>query len=212
MRHVHLTVLAGAMLAALNGSDAAGGEIADRARGLALTLDAAGRVERVAVAGQRLALRGAGGIVLDQAIRIDIEAEDLTHRDRAIVVSFGLPIAAEGWTWWEGLRSRQTIEPGQAYFVRTSKSRFGADGKLSIYPLAALCHDRVGLAMTVPPDAPRDFVIQWGPVRGMVIRFFLGTSPDARKFPNRASASVLLYTCDPTWGFRDALKRYYDRT
>ncbi len=146
----------------------------------------------------------------ERAIRVDLDVEDTTGRGRALVAAFSLPFAAAGWTWWEGLRTSYTIAPGGEYFVRTSKSRFGADGALSIYPLGALCSREAGLCLAVPPDAPRNFVIKWDAERGMTIRFFLGTSPDTPKFPNRASASFILYACDPKWGFRDALQRYYD--
>lgn len=147
---------------------------------------------------------------LDHATRLDLHVEDTSKRDRALVVEFALPLEAEGWTWWEDLRMRHTVAVGQTYYVRTTPSQFGADGKLSVYPLSALCSERAGICLAVPADAPRDFTICWTPPRGLSIRFHVATSPDTRRFPCQATASLLLYPCDPAWGFRSALQRYYD--
>ena len=147
---------------------------------------------------------------LSRAVRLDLHIEDTTGRDRALVVEFALPLAADGWTWWEDLRTEHTVAVGQTYYVRSTPSQFGADGRLSIYPLSALCHERAGLCLAVPADAPRDFTIRWAPPRGFSVRFHVATSPDTRRFPRQATASLLLYPCDPAWGFRSALQRYYD--
>ena len=38
----------------------------------------------------------------------------------------------------------------------------------------------------------------------------LGLAPDTAGFPSAASFSLILYRCDPSWGFRSALARYYE--
>jgi len=147
---------------------------------------------------------------LSYAVRLDLHVEDTTRRDRALVVEFALPLEAHGWTWWEDLRTRHTVAVDQTYYVRTTPSQFGADSRLSVYPLSALCGKSAGLCLAVPPDAPRDFTIRWAPSRGLSVRFHVATSPDTRRFPCQTTASLILYPCDPAWGFRSALQRYYD--
>jgi hypothetical protein len=48
-----------------------------------------------------------------------------------------------------------------------------------------------------------------GSKEGLSTRLYLGLSPLTKAFPNSAHFSLMIYECDPKWGFRDALRRYY---
>jgi hypothetical protein len=78
----------------------------------------------------------------------------------------------------------------------------------NVFPLAALCGDGSGVAAAIPPGEPRDFGTV-GDRDGLRMRFYLGTSPMPRRFPNRASFVFMIYSVDPAWGFRSALAKYY---
>lgn len=78
----------------------------------------------------------------------------------------------------------------------------------NVFPVATLSAGAQAVALAIPPDEPRVF----GMVRerdGVAVRFYLGTSPATRRFPNAAPFVFLLYRADAKWGFRDALTRYY---
>ena len=78
----------------------------------------------------------------------------------------------------------------------------------NVFPIAAMCGKDTGIAMAIPPSKPRIFGMV-GDAQGMAMRFYLGVSPETRKFPNRAPFAFLLYSVEPGWGFRSALSKYY---
>ena len=78
----------------------------------------------------------------------------------------------------------------------------------NVFPIAAMGKDEVGLAMAIPPTAPCVFGMA-ADSQGMSTRFYLGTSPLPKRFPNRAPFSFMIYAVEPAWGFRSALGRYY---
>ena len=78
----------------------------------------------------------------------------------------------------------------------------------TVFPLGAQCAGKVGVVMAIPLSDPRIFGVA-GDSQGMVMRFYLGTSPKPKRFPNRASFVFLIYGIDLEDGFRSALSHYY---
>jgi len=62
---------------------------------------------------------------------------DTTGRDRAITLLFAVPLDATGWRWGDDARRSRLIE-GTGEFANTISLRCGANGKMSLYPLAAI--------------------------------------------------------------------------
>ena len=120
--------------------------------------------------------------------------QNQTGRDRAVVLTYELPWAQEGLRFSPSLNSLN---------LAGDQPKSG-----SIYPLAALCSKRAAAALAIPPNAPNMFKLV-GARKSLALRLYLGLSPDTSRFPNSASFSFLAYGCDPAWGFRDALRRYY---
>jgi hypothetical protein len=75
-------------------------------------------------------------------------------------------------------------------------------------PLGAMSAGDTGIAMAIPPTDPRVFGLA-ADATGLSMRFYLGTSPLPRKFPNKATFAFIIYGIEPAWGFRSALSRYY---
>lgn len=75
-------------------------------------------------------------------------------------------------------------------------------------PLGAMSAGDAGIAMAIPPTEPRVFGLA-ADASGLSMRFYLGTSPAPRKFPNKATFAFIIYGIEPAWGFRSALSRYY---
>jgi hypothetical protein len=65
---------------------------------------------------------------------------DTTGRDRAITLFFAVPLDAIGWHWGDDARRSRLIE-GTGEFANTISLRSGANGKMSLYPLAAIWNE-----------------------------------------------------------------------
>lgn len=84
----------------------------------------------------------------------------------------------------------------------------GANGMASRYPFACISGDTEALVLGAPLDVPR--LCRFGydaDSRELYAAVDLGLSPDTAKFPSEASFSLVLYRCDPEWGFRSPLER-----
>ena len=140
-----------------------------------------------------------------------LEARDLSGRDRALTIAFRVPVGAQGCTWWRDLRRTTPVAEGQECVLLSSKSRAGARGWLSVYPFSALSKPGAfGLSIGVPADQPRDYVIGIDKEGRFFIEFYVGLTRDTKKFPSRATVEWIIYRHDPDWGFRDAVRRYYE--
>lgn len=127
-------------------------------------------------------------------LRADGQLKNQTGRDRAVVLTCELPLADKDLRFSPSLNS---ITPAG------DRPQTG-----SVYPLAAMCGKAAAAALAIPPTAPCMFKLV-GTRESLALRCYLGLSPEAKRLPNAASFSLLIYGCDPAWGFRDALRRYY---
>jgi len=81
---------------------------------------------------------------LDGCVRVHCHVRDLRGRDRALVLSYRLPVDAEGWTWGQDLAHSQRISltpeapTHQGYYRNTVSIEAGAEGLIGRYPFAAL--------------------------------------------------------------------------
>lgn len=138
------------------------------------------------------------------------EVEDTTGADRAVTVYFSLPLDAVGWTWFDDARRGRRIEPATTY-TNLVRVNAGATGYASRYPLACVAGRDDARALAVPLDQPRIVGMSYDADSGeLYAGFHLGLSAETRAFPSRADFTLVLYRPDPAWGFRSALKRYYE--
>lgn len=158
--------------------------------------------------GLRIAARW---IVRGRAVFVQGEVADTTGRDRALCIVLALPIRTSGRRWCDGLDSARPLTGRRnlATYVPDTIT-VGAGGRVSQYPLACISGSS-SLAWAVPLDQPRVFRLGCSPATGQAYAAFdLGLSARVLKSPQRAKFSVVVYRSDPAWGFRAALKRYYD--
>lgn len=139
-------------------------------------------------------------------LEVSGELQDTSGQDRALTLSYRLPLEAAGWNWYEDLGGRQRVEPGVTYGAARS---FGDRRLLGLYPFAALGKADGALALAVPMDLPRAFRLCYQQGRGLYLNYELALTPETLKFTRRASFRFLLYRTDPAWGFRSAAERYY---
>lgn len=115
--------------------------------------------------------------------------------DAGFIVAYAVPNLGAEAVFSPGL--------GEDYPVADGRARERND-----VPLAALADAHHGVALAIPPDAPRVFGLAGSPA-GLAVKFYLGTSPATRQFPNRATFDFIISPAEPGWGFRSALQRYY---
>jgi len=147
---------------------------------------------------------------IGDALRLDGTVRDLTGGDRAVTVYCSHAVNALGWRWWDDQRASRPIEAGKAYRNSVTVGA-GANRTAAKYPLACISGGEAALCVAAPLDVPRlyRFAYEAGS-QELYAAVDVGLSPATRKFPSQASFSFVLYRCDPAWGFRAALQRYYE--
>jgi len=150
------------------------------------------------------------------------EVRDRRGRDRALRVTFTLPVKLAGWRWENTLFCARAIEPGVTYpskpgqmlYLGKKDDDFRNEDH-DVYPIpinklpySAVMKSGAGLAIAYPLHEPRVFLIR-ASEKGYSISFLLGVSPATKKFPGRASFRFVVYRVDPAWGLRSAAERYY---
>ncbi|MBT4820401.1 MAG: hypothetical protein HON70_32130 [Lentisphaerae bacterium] len=135
----------------------------------------------------------------DDRIDVEIEVNDRLGQDRALDLTFRLPMDLSDCLWCEDI---------------TQTRPFEADKPLesSVYPWAVIAApgQGAGIALAVPPHRPAAAVFVCDPRRGHVaIRFPLGIS-QAGRIPGRTTVSFSLFRTSGREAFRDATTQYYE--
>jgi hypothetical protein len=79
----------------------------------------------------------------------------------------------------------------------------------NLVPIPAVWKDKGGIALCIPPMNPCVFEVG-ADADGLRIQMAFGLSKDTTKFHSKAPFRFRIYAIDGTWGFRDALAKYYD--
>ena len=137
-------------------------------------------------------------------VRVDGRVRTSRERDLPVQVSYTLPVDATGWGWGDDGRRTRIIRRGVYASLSNSSIQ-----QTSVYPFGAVFDRRSNLAIGVPLSKPRMFRIEYDRGRGLTVTFDLGLS-GAAATGRRADFSFVVFTADPSWGFRAATKRYYE--
>jgi len=127
------------------------------------------------------------------------ELEDLTGKDRGLWLGFNLPVNTTGWKWGQTLSTSPVINKENPAY---------AEGN-NLVPIPAAWTDKGGIALCIPPMNPCVFEVG-ADADGIRIQMAFGLSKATTKFPSKAPFRFRIYSIDGTWGFRDALAKYYD--
>jgi hypothetical protein len=140
---------------------------------------------------------------------IDGEVRDLTRKDRAVSLSFLVPVDALGWSWGEDPRRSRTIG-GAGEYVESVPVPCGSTGTLSRYPVAAVYSLDAGLAVASDPESAVQYRVGYhAELRKLFISFDFGLLPDSVDLPSRARFRFAIFAFDPAEGFRGALAGLY---
>jgi hypothetical protein len=147
----------------------------------------------------------------------DLQGENLPAR--GMLLRFAFPFDAIGWQWYQDMQSakpitpsdiRENVVPLRAYadlpeWRDQPSLRMGYANRNFCTVVAG----PVGLCLAVPLDRPSIFRTSYnGPQKRLEMVYDFALSPDTRR-PNAVSFAFDLYACDPAWGMRSALERYY---
>lgn len=145
-------------------------------------------------------------------LAIDGEIEDTSGRDRAVSVSFRLPMGDVGWRWFDDIQNEQVIEKGVRYGSARLLGQQDPRQRrtMALYPFSAMGDGTTALALAVPMDMPRAFRLCYDAELGYFVNYELGLTRATAKFPGKAWFRFFIYRVDPQWGFRAAAKRYYE--
>lgn len=134
---------------------------------------------------------------------IDVEGElkDLRGTDRGLWLGFNLPLKTIGWKWGHNLVGSNAV-------VTNAAPGYSGDDRLLV-PIPAVWSTSGGIALCIPPTNPCVFENS-ADAGGLRIQMAFGLSPITANFPSKAPFRIRIYSIDGTWGFRDALSKYYD--
>jgi hypothetical protein len=147
----------------------------------------------------------------------DLQGENLPAR--GMLLRFAFPFDAIGWQWYQDMQTAKPIAaaevcenvvPLRAYadlpeWRDQPALRMGYTNRNFCTVVAG----PVGLCVAVPLDRPATFRTAYnGPQKRLEMVYDFALSPDTRR-PNAVSFAFDLYACDPAWGMRSALQRYY---
>lgn len=146
-------------------------------------------------------------IPMKEYIAVDIEVSDKSGRARSLEIAYQLPVGRTGWLWWDSPRQPVKIEKQRSYQVESAPAPVGSEGRLSVYPFAAVAGFSAGIAMAIPPTHPRCVQLKYSDGLMQAV-FYFSVSPDSLRSAGKISARILLFNCDPKDGMWDAARRY----
>jgi hypothetical protein len=156
--------------------------------------------------GLELDARFTGG---PEAIRVDATLTDTTGRDRAIELTFRLPLAIAGWIWDDDFVTPRTIAVTKRYENLDEPFATQTRGHThSVYPFATVRDPGAALSLAIPMG-PLMSRFAYDDVEGFRVTWDLGLSAATTKAPSRATVSFWIYTHDAKWGMRSAAEKYY---
>ena len=146
----------------------------------------------------------------DRYIEVHGDIRDMRRVDRAIQVQYVLPVDATGWQWDDDIRKGRKIKSGTRY---ENVYRIGDVRTQNTYPFTFVGDGGQGICLAVPMDMPRIYRIGYDTdAGGYLIEYDLGLSDCTDKIgAGHANFTFILYRVDePEWGFRAAVKKYYE--
>ncbi|MFH1920214.1 MAG: NEW3 domain-containing protein [Planctomycetota bacterium] len=155
----------------------------------------------------------------DELLQVKLSVRDTSGEDRGLLVRFALPIQAEGWSWWDDLQTDRKIGTSGTFEHSRGIREFAALPEWRDKPALNMgAHavnfsnaitGPVGLCYAVPLDQPRIFRTGYDADAGLFYIVYDVALARQTEPPGRAEFTFYLYRCDPNWGMRSALDRYY---
>lgn len=154
-----------------------------------------------------------------EALRFECDLQGAERPDRGLMLRFALPVQAVGWQWHDDMQTRRTITADKTFENVVPLRAYADLPEWADQPALRLGYSNrnfcsvitgpVGLSLAVPLDRPCLFHTSYsGQNQRLEHVYEFALSPLTRE-PRRVRFSFDLYSCDPAWGLRSALQRYY---
>lgn len=158
----------------------------------------------------------------DDAILVHCRVKGGDGPPRGLLLKFTFPFDASGWSWHQDIQTTLPID-----VTRTTENvvplRAWADlpewrdqpdlrtGYTNRNFCTVLSNSQAAFCLAVPIDRACSFRTAYeGSQRRLELVYDFALTADTQP-PNEVEFEFLIYACDPRWGFRDALARYYRR-
>jgi hypothetical protein len=150
------------------------------------------------------------GDAISVTARLSAPTEVLRASPQALILSFRLPLKADGWRWGDYVRRERIIEPGEDYtcYHLLGRRQFR---EVSWFPMAAVAGPQHGVALTVPLTPPLFTRLRYDGEGYLCAEFDLGLAARGEGETEEVSFSFDILRFEPRWGWRAALARYYER-
>jgi len=145
---------------------------------------------------------------------------DLTGQDRALWVTFTLPVSLRNWRWENTAYRSATIMDETVYphdpsdimsadrvGPRSEREPMASGLPVNKLPYTAVIGKYGAFAVACPTHEPRIFLARAG-AKGISVTFTLGLTAETVHRPSAATFRVIVYRIDPKWGIRSAAERY----
>lgn len=153
------------------------------------------------------------------ALRFSLDLKGADLPARGMLLRFAFPVDATGWQWYSDIQTATPIVAGRLYENVVPLRAYADLPEWKDKPALRMgycnrnfCSVIAGpqaLCLAVPLDRPCMFRTDYDATnKRFEILYDFAFSPDTRQ-PNQVSFSFDLYACDPQWGMRSALARYY---
>jgi hypothetical protein len=153
------------------------------------------------------------------ALRFSLDLKGADLPARGMLLRFAFPVDATGWRWYSDMQTTTPIAEGRLYENVVPLRAYADLPEWKDKPALRMgycnrnfCSVIAGpqaLCLAVPLDRPCIFRTDYDAAgKRFEILYDFAFSPDTRS-PNQVSFAFDLYACDPQWGMRSALARYY---
>ncbi|MGA2500670.1 MAG: hypothetical protein ABSH20_23275, partial [Tepidisphaeraceae bacterium] len=130
-----------------------------------------------------------------------VKVADTTGRDRAITLVYARPLDERAWQYFAGARGSVPAKGPGEYHPQLFQ------GRLAVFPLAAVGDGKSGKAIALDLDRPAVFRVGYAAAtRELYIAFDIGLTPE--KAP--AEVGFCTFDFDAAWQLRSAMARYYE--
>ncbi|MCS7306368.1 MAG: hypothetical protein NZ602_14830 [Thermoguttaceae bacterium] len=162
----------------------------------------------------RLAIRSETARLL-----LSCRVQSQQQQARGMLLRLAFPVDARGWQWHQDMQTALPIEADKRYENLVSLRAWADLPEWRDQPDLRMGYSNrhfltvitgpVGLCLAVPVDWPCIFRTAYeGRQKRLEIVYDFALCPETAT-PNEAEFICELFACDPTWGFRDGLARYY---
>jgi len=141
-------------------------------------------------------------------IQCNVTVKDAADADRPLTLYFALPLDAEGWTWWDDIRTKRTVGGQGNFWYQPGYPR---SPRWSAYPFCCLNNKGHALSLALPIVPPRIQHMVYDPrMKLLYIAYDFCLTPAAVKQNQAAEFEFYIFRSDPQWAFRSTVQKYYD--